>query len=74
MDEIVAQCFVFFIAGLETSSTTVTFTLFELSRHLDIQEKVREELLAVLQKYENNICYDAVKDLEYMQQVIDGNY
>lgn len=71
-DELVAQCYVFFLAGFETSSTTVTFTLFELAQHPEIQEKVREELFTVLQKHNNELSYDALKDLVYMQQVIDG--
>lgn len=72
IDEIVAQCFAFFSAGLESSSSTVTFLLFELSRNAEVQEKVRVELVRVLNKYDNKICYDALKELEYMQQVIDG--
>lgn len=72
MDEIVAQCFVFFLAGYETSSTTMTFALFELSLNQEIQEKVREELSQTMKKYDNKICYDALKELEYMQQVLDG--
>lgn len=74
MDEMVAQCFVFFLAGFETSSTTMTFALYELSIHPDIQEKVREELFRVLKKYNNEICYNSVRELEYMQQVIDGKF
>lgn len=70
----VAQCFVFFLAGFETSSTTMTFALFELSIHPEIQEKVREELFRVLKKYNNKITYDSLKELEYMQQVVEGKY
>lgn len=73
MNEIIAQSFLFFLAGFETSSTTVTFTLLELSQHPDIQERVRTELLTVLKKYDNKLCYDAMNELVYMQQVIDGN-
>lgn len=73
MKEMVAQSFVFFFAGFETSSTTMTFALFELAQHPDIQEKTREELTTVLEKYNNHVCYDSVKEMVYMQQVIDGN-
>lgn len=72
MDEVVAQCFVFFLAGYETSSTTMTFALFELSLNQEIQEKVRKELLETLEKYDNKICYDSLKELNTMQQVLDG--
>lgn len=74
IDEIVAQSFVFFFAGFETSSTTMTFALFELSVNPEIQEKVRTELVGVLEKYNNQIGYQSLKELEYMQQVIDGNF
>lgn len=69
-----AQCLVFFLAGFETSSTTMTFALFEMSLNPEIQEKVREELSRVLKKYDNKICYESAKELDYMQQVIDGKY
>jgi cytochrome P450 family 6 len=47
IDEIAAQCFVFFIAGFETSSTTMTFAMYELSKHQELQDKVRDEVNAV---------------------------
>lgn len=72
MNEMVAQCFLFFFAGFETSSTTMTFVLFELSQHQEIQEKLREELIRVLKKYDNRMCYDLLIELEYMGQVIEG--
>lgn len=73
MDEIVAQCFVFFLAGYETSSTTMSFALYELATHPEYQKKVREEIFQMLKKYNNRVCYDALKEMDYMQQVLDGN-
>lgn len=69
--EIVAQSFVFFVAGFETSSTTMTFALFEMARHPEIQDKVREEIHTVLAKHDNKITYDSMNELIYMRQVID---
>nr|XP_023029787.1 probable cytochrome P450 6a23 [Leptinotarsa decemlineata] len=71
MDEIVAQSFVFFIAGFETSSTTMTFALYQLATHPEIQEKVRSEINSVLEKHNNQITYDALNELKYMGKVID---
>nr|WCC58068.1 cytochrome P450 [Pharsalia antennata] len=67
MDELAAQCFVFFLAGFETSSTTATFVLYELATH----QKVREEIRTVLAKHDNKITYDSLSELTYMRQVID---
>ncbi|XP_970556.2 cytochrome P450 6a2 isoform X1 [Tribolium castaneum] len=71
LEEIAAQCFLFFLAGFETSSTTMTFALYELAQHQDIQDKVREEIDAVLKKYGGKITYEAIHDMKYMNQVID---
>lgn len=70
MDELVAQCFIFFAAGFETSSTTMTFTLFELAKNPHIQDKLREEIKNVLNKHDGQITYDAITDMKYMDQII----
>lgn len=72
MDEAAAQCFVFFLAGFETSSTTMTFALYELAQQQDIQDRVREEIQTVLAKHDDQMTYDSLSDLKYMKQVIDG--
>lgn len=72
MDEIVAQSFLFFIAGFETSSTTATFAFLELAMNPEIQEKLRNEIKSVLDKHNNEITYDSLKEMTYMGQVIDG--
>lgn len=72
MREIVAQSFIFFVAGFETSATTMTFALYELAQRQDIQDKVRQEINQVLAKHGGDVTYDAIMDMKYLQQVIDG--
>lgn len=71
--ELAAQAFVFFLAGFETSSTTLTFLFYELVTNLRIQEKLREEIHEVLEKHNGKITYDALMDMHYMQRCIEGN-
>ena len=42
-NEILAQCFLFFIAGYETTATTLSFCSYELSLNQEIQERLYEE-------------------------------
>ncbi|KAK4878620.1 hypothetical protein RN001_011126 [Aquatica leii] len=71
IEEIAAQSFVFFIAGFETSSTVMMFCLLELSLDQEIQEKVRKEVNAVLEHYDQELTYESLNDMVYMNQVLD---
>lgn len=72
IEELAAQAFVFFVGGFETSSTTMTFALFELSQNQKIQDKLRDEIKTVLAKHDGKLTYDAVMEMYYLQNVIDG--
>lgn len=73
-NDIIAQCFIFFIGGFETSSTTMTFAMLELAQNQEIQEKLRKEIKKVLTKHEGKISYEAVMEMRYLEQVINGSY
>ncbi|KAK7789226.1 hypothetical protein R5R35_007051 [Gryllus longicercus] len=66
-----AQAFVFFLAGFETSSTTMSFALHELTMNPDVQTKLREEVDRVLEEHGGELSYDALKNMEYLDKVIN---
>ncbi|XP_070507375.1 probable cytochrome P450 6a14 [Chironomus tepperi] len=70
-EEIAAQAFVFFLAGFETSSTTMTFALHELSLNQKIQEEVRDNIKKVLQKYNGKITYEALSEMDVLERCIN---
>ncbi|XP_018569720.1 probable cytochrome P450 6a13 [Anoplophora glabripennis] len=71
MNELIAQVFLFFSAGFETSSSTTSLALFEISRNDVAQKKLREEILEVLAKHDNKITYDAIAEMKYLGQAVD---
>lgn len=68
------QTFLFFTAGYETSTKTITYGLFELGRKQEIQDRVRQEILDVLNKYNGEINLESLGEMKYMNQVIDGMF
>uniref|UniRef100_A0A1B0CD18 Cytochrome n=1 Tax=Lutzomyia longipalpis TaxID=7200 RepID=A0A1B0CD18_LUTLO len=67
-DVLVAQAAIFVSAGYETTSSATSFALYELAKHPQIQEKVREEILKELEN--GGISYERINKLEYLNMVI----
>ncbi|KAJ9587924.1 hypothetical protein L9F63_018643, partial [Diploptera punctata] len=61
-----APVFVLLIGGFETSSTTISFCLYELALNKVIQDRLRNEMDEVLKKHGGQITYEAVQEMEYL--------
>lgn len=72
MTELAAQAYVFFMAGYETSSITVSLALFELAENPQIQKKLRKEIGTVLAKHANKLTYEALQEMTYMDKILFG--
>ncbi|XP_058053773.1 probable cytochrome P450 6a13 [Anopheles bellator] len=71
MDELKAQAFGFFLAGFETSSSNVTFCLYELARNEHCQERARACVLKALRKHGGMMSYEAIADMDYLDRCIN---
>jgi cytochrome P450 family 6 len=68
----VAQAFQILLAAYETSASTLSFALYELALHPEIQQSVREEILQVLRKNDGKLTYDNIQETPCMDRVLSG--
>lgn len=71
-DDIASQAMIFFLAGFETVSSTMCFTLYELAVHMEIQERLLEEVDRIYEETGGKLTYEAISQLKYMEMVISG--
>ncbi|KAM7343836.1 putative cytochrome P450 6a13 [Cochliomyia hominivorax] len=70
IEQLAAQVMVFFLAGFDTSSTTMSFCLYELALNQEVQNKLRNEILEVLEQNDNEITYECIKEMKYLDMVL----
>lgn len=70
-DEITAQSATFLLAGHETSSNTLTFITYHLAVNPDIQEKLRQEIVASFKENPEKSLYEQCFGIEYLDCVIN---
>ncbi|XP_045483842.1 probable cytochrome P450 6a13 [Harmonia axyridis] len=69
--EIVGLAYSMFLASFETTSIAISFTLYLLASHRDIQEKARDEVIRVMKKYNGKLTYESMSEFVYLDMVID---
>ncbi|XP_055627222.1 probable cytochrome P450 6a14 [Toxorhynchites rutilus septentrionalis] len=70
IEEIAAQCFIFFTAGFETSSSTMNFCLYELAMDPDLQEALRTEVVESLAKNNGELTYETLLGMDLLDRTV----
>lgn len=71
LNEVVAQSFIFWAAGFETTSATMSFCLFELARNPAVLQNLQNGIDEVLQKNNNEFTYETLQQITYLDNCID---
>ncbi|XP_057604859.1 cytochrome P450 3A12-like isoform X2 [Hippopotamus amphibius kiboko] len=68
--ELVAQGIIFIFAGYETTSSSLSFLIYELATHPDVQQKLQEEIDAT---FPNKAppTYDGLAQMDYLDMVLN---
>ncbi|XP_040829774.1 cytochrome P450 3A6-like isoform X3 [Ochotona curzoniae] len=68
--ELVAQAIIFIHGGFETTSSTLSFIMYFLATHPDVQQKLQQEVDAVLPN-KAPVTYDTLMQMEYLEMVVN---
>ncbi|XP_022229832.2 probable cytochrome P450 9f2 [Drosophila obscura] len=69
--DIVAQCFVFLLAGFETCALRMCFTAQEMMKYEDVQQKLYEGVQQVdIDSDGKELTYEAIMGTKYLDQVV----
>lgn len=71
--DLTAQCFLFFLAGFDTSSTLLCLAATELMENPDVQQTLIEECDSVKDQLNGKLLsYDVLQKMKYLDMVVSG--
>ncbi|XP_042912639.2 cytochrome P450 3A11-like [Parasteatoda tepidariorum] len=70
MNELIAQCTLFFIAGYHTTALTLGFTTYHLALEQRVQDKLFQEIEEVLNQTNGELTYESIQKMKYLDNVI----
>lgn len=78
VEECAGQVALFYLAGFDTTASTVAYTIFELSRKPELQKRLQDEIDSTLAKYDNSttysnsITYENIKEMNFLDSCVNG--
>lgn len=70
-DEFIAQCVTFFMAGYDSTTSLLSYAIYNLAVNPDYQQRVVEEMESVLQKHDGVLNYECLSELKFMEAVLN---
>jgi len=67
-----SNAFIFFVAGFETTASTISYCLYELALNPNIQIELREQINQMRDPNDGKLNYDVIKDMKYLDMVLNG--
>lgn len=70
IEECASNAFLFYVAGSESSTSTICFCLFELSREQGHLKTLQDEIDQVLSAHNGEMSYEALKEMRFLEKCI----
>ena len=67
-EELISNLFIFFFAGQDTSSTTLSWIFYYLAKYPDVQEKLRAEVKETMK--EGAVSWETYDSMKYLAAVV----
>lgn len=71
LPELTAQAFTLYAAGFETTSSTMSFCIFELAKNQNVLARVQKEIDSILNRYDGELNYEAYQEMTYLENCIN---
>lgn len=72
IEECAAQTFLFYVAGYDTSSSALTYALYELARNQPLLRRVQAEIDECLERHNQELTYDCIQEMKLLEWCILG--
>lgn len=73
-EELAGHALSVYLEGSEPTSQVLSFLLYDLARNPEVQDRLYDEVIRVLAKYDNRITYEAVQEMTYLDCVVQGGF
>uniref|UniRef100_A0A182W6U9 Cytochrome P450 n=1 Tax=Anopheles minimus TaxID=112268 RepID=A0A182W6U9_9DIPT len=70
VEQCAANVFLFYIAGSETSTAAISFTLHELSHQPEAMAKLQQEIDEAMERNNGEITYDSINEMKYLDMCV----
>lgn len=65
-----AYAMALFLDGTETSGAALSYAFYELAKNPHCQDKLYEEIVRTIAKYDGKITYEAIQEMNYLEGVV----
>ena len=72
VDKTLAHGILYIMAGFTTTASSISFLLYEMAKHPDMQKKLLKEIDQALEESDGKLDYETAQKTTYLNKIISG--